>query len=353
MPKNFNEMSQSFKINTANQSNTFFRLNGIPIDKTSVYGSLTDAQDYANNSANAYAGQIIAVITETDAQAYIITPAAQEDGTYLKPLSSLVGPQPEDPESPQPEAPVTPAAYSQAATLVISDANMTISNGVICEGSGLSLAAFDTIDVFTDNRTLADVLNDIKRGKILCLGGQLFYSISDELYACVINNLVQDGSTIKLSGSWYKQNASKTYDCILIGLGKDGSSVTIAAQDGKLATFDELKTPPRPQIITITEPSDINLQNYVPSTEVTSSSGTTKTVLSLEADVTINIKAGGSYNLSDTNDEIDLCGHTLTIIGTGVNTSSIDNIILTEGCTGDIFFKDISVGQNVDLNEEE
>jgi hypothetical protein len=235
---------------------------------------------------------------------------------------------------------------------VISDANMTISNGVIREGSGLSLAAFDTVDVFTDNRTLADVLNDIKRGKILCLGGQLFYSIDEEIYACVINNLVQDGSTIKLSGSWYKQNASKTYDCILIGLGNGDGTITIAAQENGTATFDDLKTPPRPQIITITEPGDINLQKYIPSTEVTDGSGDTKKVFSLEADLTINIETNGSCILGNTNDEIDLGGHILTIVGTGVDTSSIDNIILTEGCTGDIFFKDISVGQNVDLNEE-
>lgn len=89
MPKTFDEISQAFEINTANQSNTFFRLNGIPIDKTSVYGSLTDAQNYANNSANAYAGQVIAVITDTDAQAYIITPTPQTGENYLRPIADL------------------------------------------------------------------------------------------------------------------------------------------------------------------------------------------------------------------------------------------------------------------------
>jgi hypothetical protein len=320
-----------------------------PLDFTSVYYSFSDAASYAaDNSGVAYVGQIITVITDNEVQAYVITPIAQEDGTYLKPLASLV--QPEEPE----EEPVTPVAYSQAATLVLSSANMTISNGEILEGSGLSLAAFDSADVFTDDRTLIDVLNDIKRGKILCLGGQLFYSIDDEIYACVINNLVLEGTTIRLSGSWYKRNLSTdNYDCILIGLGNGDGSITIAAQENGAATFDDLKTPPRPQIITITEPGDINLQSYVPSTEVTDGSGTTKKVFSLEADLTINIETNGSCILGNTNDEIDLGGHTLTIVGTGVDTSSIDNIILAEGCTGDIFFKDISVGQNVDLNEEE
>lgn len=320
-----------------------------PLDFTSVYYSFSDAASYAADASGvAYVGQIITVITDNEVQAYVITPIAQEDGTYLKPLASLV-----QPEDPQPEEPATQAAYSQAATLVLSSENMTISNGEILDGSGLSLAAFDTVDVFTADRKLVDVLKDIKRGKILCLGGQLFYSIDDESYACVINNLVQDGSTIKLSGSWYKQNASGTYDCNFIGLGNSDGDITIAAQENGAATFEDLKTPPRPQIITITEPGDINLQNYVPSTEVTDGSGTTKKVFSLEADLTINIETNGSCILSNTNDEIDLGGHTLTIVGTGVDTSSIDNIILAEGCTGDIFFKDISVGQNVDLNEEE
>jgi hypothetical protein len=328
-------------------SNTITRDYGMPLDISEIYDSFEAAKKYAGESPVAYVGQIIAVITNTDAEAYIISPQVQEDGTYLKPLASLVQPE-------EPEEPATPIAYSQAATLILSNENMTISNGEICEGSGLSLAAFDTIDVFTDDRTLVDVLNDIKRGKILCLGGQLFYEIEgDGKYACVINNLVQDGSTIKLSGSWYKENASGTYDCFLIGLGNGDGDITIAAQENGAATFEDLKTPPRPQIITITEPGDINLQKYVPSTEVTDGSGDTKKVFSLEADLTINIETNGSCILGNTNDEIDLGGHTLTIVGTGVDTSSIDNIILTEGCTGDIFFKDISVGQNVDLNEEE
>jgi hypothetical protein len=347
MPNSYNTITDLFTKNSLDQTNTFNRLNGIPLDKTSIYNSFSDAATYAKDSGSAYVGQIIAVITDTDVEAYIISPQVQADGTHLKPLASLVQPE-------EPEEPTTSVAYSQAATLVLSSENMTISNGVILDGSGLSLAAFDTIDVFTDDRTLVDVLNDIKRGKILCLGGQLIYSIEDEIYACVINNLVQDNSTIRLSGSWYKRNLSTgNYDCILIGLGKGDGYITIAAQENGAATFEDLKTPPRPQIITITEPGDINLQNYVPSTEVSDGSGTTKTVFSLEADLTINIETNGSCILSNTNDEIDLGGHTLTIVGTGVDTSSIDNIILAEGCTGDIFFKDISVGQNVDLNEEE
>ncbi len=340
----------TFPVSTSPVGVSLARNSATPLDATSVRKDKADAEAYAAGTGeyakkhNSYVGQILSVLENDTVNIYKIVDTA---GTL-----ELVGGnvQPEEPE----EEPATPVAYSQAATLIISDANMTISSGTILEGSGLSLAAFDTVDVFTSDRTLIDVLNDIKRGKILCLGGQLFYSIGDDTYACVINNLVQDGSTIRLSGSWYKQNTSTgTYDCILIGLGNGDGDIVITAQEGSTATFGDIKTPPKPQIITITEPSEINLQNYVPSTEVTDSSGTTKTVLSLEADLTINIEADGSYNLSDINDEIDLGGHTLTIVGTGVDTSSINNIILTEGCSGDIFLKDISVGQNVDLNEEE
>ncbi len=70
-------------------SNTITRDYGMPLDISEIYNSLEAAKKYAGESPVAYQGQIIAVITETDAQAYIITPTAQADGSYLRPIADL------------------------------------------------------------------------------------------------------------------------------------------------------------------------------------------------------------------------------------------------------------------------
>lgn len=58
-------------------SNAIVRDNGIPLDLSSIYGSYNDAVVYAAVNAIAYQGQPIAVITETDATLYVITPVSQ------------------------------------------------------------------------------------------------------------------------------------------------------------------------------------------------------------------------------------------------------------------------------------
>ena len=67
-------------VNAGNKmglSNTITRDNGIPLDLSSVYSSYNDAVVYAATKAIAYHGQPIAVITETDAVLYVITPVSQ------------------------------------------------------------------------------------------------------------------------------------------------------------------------------------------------------------------------------------------------------------------------------------
>ena len=64
-------------------SNTITRDYGMPLDISEIYNSLDAAKTYASTNSIAYQGQIIAVITDNDAQAYIITPTEQEDGSYL------------------------------------------------------------------------------------------------------------------------------------------------------------------------------------------------------------------------------------------------------------------------------
>ena len=51
----------------------FNRTNAIPIDKFSVFASLSDAEVYASSNPVAYPGQLIAVVPESgEAQAYVI-----------------------------------------------------------------------------------------------------------------------------------------------------------------------------------------------------------------------------------------------------------------------------------------
>lgn len=86
-------------VNAGNKmglSNTITRDNGIPLDLSSIYGSYADAVIYAETKAIAYYGQPIAVVTDTDATLYVITPISQgkeiidgaEHEVYLKPVGT-------------------------------------------------------------------------------------------------------------------------------------------------------------------------------------------------------------------------------------------------------------------------
>ena len=50
----------------------FSRQDGFPLDKTSVYGSLAEAQTYAQTSPLAYVGQVLAVVVEGVSTVYQI-----------------------------------------------------------------------------------------------------------------------------------------------------------------------------------------------------------------------------------------------------------------------------------------
>ena len=50
----------------------FSRQDSFPLDKSSVYGSLSDAQTYAQPSPLAYVGQVIAVVVDGTATIYQI-----------------------------------------------------------------------------------------------------------------------------------------------------------------------------------------------------------------------------------------------------------------------------------------
>jgi hypothetical protein len=87
-------------VNAGNKmglSNAITRDNGIPLDLSSVYSSYNDAVIYAATRAIAYNGQPIAVITDTDATLYVITPVSQGnieiDGisydVYIKPVGGM------------------------------------------------------------------------------------------------------------------------------------------------------------------------------------------------------------------------------------------------------------------------
>ena len=77
-------------------SNTITRDNGIPLDYSSVQPSYEEAVVYAATKSIAYHGQPLAVITDTDATLYVITPVSQgkltvgetEYDVYLKPVGT-------------------------------------------------------------------------------------------------------------------------------------------------------------------------------------------------------------------------------------------------------------------------
>ena len=62
----------------------FSRQDSFPLDKTSVYGSLEEAQTYAQTSPLAYVGQILSVVVDGVSTAYQIKNTAGD----LEPLGS-------------------------------------------------------------------------------------------------------------------------------------------------------------------------------------------------------------------------------------------------------------------------
>lgn len=62
----------------------FSRQDGFPLDKTSVYGSLSEAETYAQTSPLAYVGQVLSVVVDGEATVYKIKDTA---GT-LEPLGA-------------------------------------------------------------------------------------------------------------------------------------------------------------------------------------------------------------------------------------------------------------------------
>lgn len=54
------------------QAQVFQRVNPAPLDKYSVFSSLTEAEAYASSNPVAYAGQLVAVVTESDVKVYVI-----------------------------------------------------------------------------------------------------------------------------------------------------------------------------------------------------------------------------------------------------------------------------------------
>lgn len=91
MAKNYSQIYKSVYTdkNKMDFSNSMIRGNGIPLDITEIWDSIDAAKTYAASDPVAYQGQIIAVITDNDAQAYIITPIEQEDGSYIRPIADL------------------------------------------------------------------------------------------------------------------------------------------------------------------------------------------------------------------------------------------------------------------------
>ena len=58
--------------NLTEYPNSFKRQGCFPLEAYSVFYSVTEAEDYAKNNPIAYVGQILSVVTEDEARAYII-----------------------------------------------------------------------------------------------------------------------------------------------------------------------------------------------------------------------------------------------------------------------------------------
>ena len=76
--KFFNDLSKGA---TWSAGVAFKRSNPLPLDRYSVFETLTDAQEYASSNAVAYPGQIIAVAENGKMVAYVL--AENTEGTAL------------------------------------------------------------------------------------------------------------------------------------------------------------------------------------------------------------------------------------------------------------------------------
>lgn len=71
------------------QGITIGRVNPIPLEKYEIFNTVEAAEGYAKNNPVAYAGQQITVVKEdgSDVQAYIVAGKADENGSWLIPVS--------------------------------------------------------------------------------------------------------------------------------------------------------------------------------------------------------------------------------------------------------------------------
>lgn len=71
------------------QGITIGRVNPIPLEKYEIFNTVEAAEGYAKNNPVAYAGQQITVVSEdgSNVQAYIVAGKADENGSWLIPLS--------------------------------------------------------------------------------------------------------------------------------------------------------------------------------------------------------------------------------------------------------------------------
>lgn len=71
-------------------SQWFNRVNPTPLDKSSVFNSLAEAEEYASSSVIAYPGQIVSVVTEDDVKVYKINNKALEEIGSAEGAGSIV-----------------------------------------------------------------------------------------------------------------------------------------------------------------------------------------------------------------------------------------------------------------------
>ena len=94
MAKNYNDIYTAVytKGNKMDFGNSMIRGNGIPLDITAVYNSLSAAEAYVNSNPVAYEGQVLAVTENNDTVVYVIAARLGEDGVtvehYLKEVGS-------------------------------------------------------------------------------------------------------------------------------------------------------------------------------------------------------------------------------------------------------------------------
>ena len=94
MAKNYNDIYTTVytKGNKMDFGNSMIRGNGIPLDITAVYNSLSAAEAYVNSNPVAYEGQVLAVTENNDTVVYVIAARLGSDGVtvehYLKEVGS-------------------------------------------------------------------------------------------------------------------------------------------------------------------------------------------------------------------------------------------------------------------------